>query len=78
LAVTGIQTAVFVLSLLRNGCTADADTVRSFSTAPTLVLGDVTVVDGQGTPPGPGMSVVITQGKIAQVAPTDSIAIQRG
>ncbi len=38
----------------------------------------MTIVDGEGTPPRPGMTIVIAQGRIAQVASTDHVVIQRG
>ena len=76
--VPGMRIAVLMVSLLLPGCTADVDGVRRPPPDPSLVLEDVTVVDGENSSPCPRMSVVITRGTITQVAATDAVEVQRG
>jgi len=73
-----LATALLAPGLPRAARAAGADALPPPPPAPTLVLEDVTVVDGEGTPPRPGMSVVIAEGRIARVAPTGAVAVPEG
>ncbi len=76
--VSAIRAALLVLGLLQASCSAGGDSASPAPAGSSLVLEDVTVVDGESALPRPGMSVVITDGTIAQVAPAGAVAIQRG
>jgi imidazolonepropionase-like amidohydrolase len=43
-----------------------------------LALLEVTVIDGLGNPPAPDQGVLVCDGRIAQIAPVDSLQIPRG
>jgi imidazolonepropionase-like amidohydrolase len=48
------------------------------SEPPALVIRDVTVIDGNGTPGRPGQTVVIRDGRIAALGPAGSVRVPAG
>ena len=59
------------------GCTSASSTpVRD--AAPAIALANVTVIDGTGAAPRPGMTVVVRDGRILSVSPAESAAIPDG
>ncbi|KAF1708668.1 hypothetical protein CSC73_08210 [Pseudoxanthomonas sacheonensis] len=72
------RVVVLALLLAHIGCAPTAEVDRSPSPAVAIVLEDVTLFDGESVAPRTGMSVVVSQGKIVQVARTQDVSILPG